>query len=59
LVSKTPHEDFKRFEKFIDAMEDIEFEYWYYYEATGKQQRLADEMREVISEDEALEGLRP
>lgn len=59
LVSKTPKEDFDRFEKFIDGMENIEYEYWYNFEATKKQRKLADEIREEVSEEEALEGLRP
>ena len=49
---KTPEEDFKRFEKFIDAMENIEFEYWYRYEATNKQKSLAEEIREPLTEKE-------
>lgn len=59
MSSKTPKEDFDRFEKFIDDMENIEYEYWYNFEATKKQRKLAEEIREEISEDEALEGLRP
>ena len=56
---KTPEEDFKRFEKFIDGMEDIEFDYWLKFEATSKQKKLASELREEITEEEAEEGLRP
>lgn len=59
MSSKTPKEDFDRFEKFIDDMENIEYEYWYNFEATKKQRKLAEEIREEISEDEALEGLIP
>ena len=46
MPNKTPQEDFDRFEKFIDAMEDIEFEYWYANEASAKQKKLANEIRE-------------
>lgn len=53
LVSKTPHQDIERFEKFIDGMENIEYEYWYNYEATKKQRELADDMREEVTEEEA------
>jgi len=53
MANKTPAEDFQRFEKFIDAMEDMEYEYWYDNEATKRQKDLADGIREEISEDEA------
>jgi hypothetical protein len=55
---KTPKEDFKRFESFIDAMEDVEFEIWYNEEATTAQRELADKIREPLSEEEE-EGLYP
>ena len=51
---KTPEEDFKRFESFIDGMEDIEYEYWIENEATAKQKKFALELREEVDEDEAL-----
>lgn len=54
MVSKTPEADFKRFEKFIDAMEDVEFEYWYNYEASAKQKQLASQMREYVEEEEVF-----
>lgn len=34
-------------------MENIEYEYWYNYEATKKQRELADDMREEVTEEEA------
>lgn len=52
--NKTPEEDFKRFEKFIDGLEDIEYEYWIRYEAKGKQKQLALEIREEVKEDEVF-----
>jgi hypothetical protein len=52
LSHKTPQEDFKRFEDFIDGMEDIEYDYWIAHEATPKQKKLASELREEASEDE-------
>lgn len=52
MSSSTPQEDFNRFEKFIDGMEDIEYESWYNNEATEAQRRLADTVREEIEEDE-------
>jgi hypothetical protein len=52
---KTPEEDFKRFESFVEGMEDIEYEYWIANEATDKQKRLALELREELDEDEADE----
>lgn len=52
MPNKTPEDDFRRFEKFIDAMEDMEYEYWYNFEATNKQKDLADGIREEVSEDE-------
>ena len=59
MPSKTPEQDFKRFEKFIDGMEDIEFDYWYKFEATKKQRELAEQLREEIAEEDLPEGLRP
>jgi hypothetical protein len=60
MPSKTPEDDFKRFEKFIDGMEDIEYEYWIKYEATTKQKKLALEMREEVTEEDLRnEGLMP
>lgn len=60
MPSKTPEADFKRFESFIDGMEDIEFEYWYKNEATDAQKRLVEQMREEISEEQAMkEGSAP
>lgn len=56
MPSKTPEADFKRYEKFIDGMEDIEYEYWIKYEATEKQKKLALELREEVDEDEVLGG---
>jgi hypothetical protein len=50
---KTPEEDFKRFEDFIDGMEDIEFGYWFANEASPRQRQLVSEMRERIDEDDA------
>lgn len=57
MPNKTPEEDFKRFEKFIDGLEDIEYEYWIRYEAKGKQKQLALEMREEVSEEDAISSL--
>jgi len=51
---KTPEADFKRFESFIDGMEDIEYEYWIANEATDKQRKFALELREEVDEDEVL-----
>jgi hypothetical protein len=60
MPSRTPEADFKRFEKFIDGMEDIEYEYWIKYEATTKQKELALEMREEVTEEDLRnEGLMP
>lgn len=59
-TKKTPEEDFKRFEKFIDAMDNIEFEYWYAHEATLRQKKLASELREEVREEELRrEGIMP
>lgn len=57
MPSKTPEADFKRFEKFLDGMEDIEYEYWYREEATQKQRDLADGLREEMEEEEAFREL--
>jgi hypothetical protein len=57
--NKTPSEDFTRFEKWIDGMEDTEYDYWYENEASARQKDLADKIREEIDEQEAKEGLRP
>jgi hypothetical protein len=51
-INKTPESDFYRFEKFLEAMEDIEFQYWYNHEASDKQKKLANQIREEVSEDE-------
>jgi hypothetical protein len=51
---KTPEADFKRFESFIDGMEDIEYEYWIANEATEKQRKFALELREEVDEDEVF-----
>jgi hypothetical protein len=51
---KTPEADFKRFESFIDGMEDIEYEYWIANEATEKQRKFALELREEIDEDKVF-----
>lgn len=56
MVSKTPKADFDRFEKFIDGMEDVEFEYWYANEATTRQKSLANEMREPATWDDIEEN---
>lgn len=56
MPNKTPEADFKRFEHFIDGMEDIEFEYWYRNEASAKQKELVDGMREEVDEDEVFGG---
>lgn len=53
MPSKTPEADFKRFESFIEGMEDIEYEAWYRDEATTAQRNLADGLREEVDEDEA------
>lgn len=58
MPNQTPKEDFDRFEKFIDGMEDIEFDYWIRYEATKKQKALARELREEVTEEEA-QGVFP
>jgi len=58
LASKTPKADIERFEKFIDGMENIEYEYWYNYEATQRQKELANDMREEVTEEEA-QGVFP
>ena len=58
MPSKTPEADFKRFEKFLDGMEDIEYEYWYRNEATVRQRDLADGIREEMDEDDAFNQLR-
>ena len=50
--NKTPEEDFKRFEAFLDAMQDIEYNYWLAHEATTKQRNLAMGLREELDEDE-------
>lgn len=52
MANETPEEDFKRFESFIEGMENIEYEYWYENEATVKQRELAKELREVAKEDD-------
>jgi len=49
--NKTPSEDITRFEKFTDSMTEAEYNYWYYHEATGKQQKLADTIRESEEEE--------
>jgi hypothetical protein len=60
MPSKTPEGDFKRFESFIDGMEDIEYEYWYRNEATVKQRQLADGIRETLTDKQAeKEGIYP
>lgn len=51
MPKKTPEEDIKRFESFIDEMSDTEYDYWYKQEATGRQKTLADQVREEIEED--------
>lgn len=51
MSNKTPEADFNRFEKFIDGMENIEYEYWYNFEATSKQKELADKLREVYPDE--------
>jgi hypothetical protein len=51
--NKTPEEDFKRFEAFIEGMEDIEYEMWYRDTATTAQRNLADGLREEIDEEDA------
>jgi len=61
--NKTPEEDFKRFEDWIDGMEDKEFEYMMDTpEEDGgfsdKQKKLASEIREEATEED-LEGLVP
>lgn len=56
MPSKTPEADFKRFEKFLDGMEDIEYEYWIKYEASEKQKKLASEMREEVDEEQVFGG---
>lgn len=56
MVAKTPKADFDRFEKFIDGMEDVEFEYWYANEATTRQKSLANEMREPATWDDIEEN---
>lgn len=48
---KTPEEDIKRFESFIDEMSDTEYDYWYKQEATSRQKTLADQVREEIDDD--------
>lgn len=53
---KTPEEDFRRFEKWIDDMPDLEFEEKLEIpESEGgfsdKQKRLFSEMRETLDED--------
>ena len=53
MVSDLDSDDAKRFEKFLDAMEDTEFDYWYDNEASGKQKDLADQLRESASPDDA------
>ena len=60
MPSKTPKEDFDRFEKFIDGMEDIEYEFWLANEATSKQRALAETLREEADEEDLnKEGIRP
>lgn len=56
MPSKTPEADFKRYEKFIEGMEDIEYEYWIKYEATEKQKKIALELREEVDENEVFGG---
>lgn len=51
---KTPDEDFRRFEKFIDDMSDMEYDAWLQDPRTSNLQKdLADEIREELDEDEA------
>jgi hypothetical protein len=57
MSSKTPKEDFDRFGNYIDAMTDIEYDYWYDNEASSKQKALADTIREEVQEDEAPEEI--
>lgn len=47
MPRKTPEEDIKRFESFLDGMEDIEYQYFLDYEASAKQKELAAKLREV------------
>lgn len=51
----TPKEDFVRFEKFLDGLSDIEYQYWYETEATDKQKAIADQLgiREPLDENDA------
>lgn len=58
MPSKTPEEDFKRFENFIDSMSDMEFEEKLEIKQSeggfsDAQIRLIQEMRETIDEDKA------
>jgi hypothetical protein len=55
MSHKTPEEDIKRYEDFIDGMEDIEYDYWIANEATPKQKKLASELREEVDEEEVDE----
>ena len=52
-MGKSKEEAYERFEKFIDAMSDMEFSYWYDEEATQAQQDFADKIRESVSPEEA------
>lgn len=52
-MGKSKEESYERFEKFIDSMSDVEFEYWYDEEATQAQQDFADKIRESVSPEEA------
>jgi len=47
----TPSEDFTRFNKWIEGMEDTEYDYWYENEASAKQKDLADKIRESEIEE--------
>jgi len=49
---KTPPEDFTRFENWLDGMTEKEFDMWYKEDATKKQRRLADTIREEILQED-------
>ena len=52
-ASERKAEAYERFEKFIDSLNDMEFDAWYDDDASNAQREFADKIRESVSPEES------